>query len=610
MADTFIPTSSNTPTLLFDNQYYILAEGATHYNEDTVVTAVNEASNTDIAVYGNMFSADADGIFVTSSSSHEIVIGVNGSIYADGKAIFLAEDTLNSFIVNQGSLTGTVGVRSDGTGGVLQNQGLISGTITAGVEAFGDGFNVLNSGIISGGGSAAVRATDPNFRIENTGTITSQSLAIYTTAGLSLDNSGTITTGHGTAIEARTGVNTIVNSGLILGDIQLSDEADFYDGRTGQVTGRIIGGFGNDTIYGGDNDDVILAQSGSDTVYGGGGNDTIIGLSGSDRLFGGDGDDELSASQPAVIEGGAGNDLITLQSLGSASTADGGTGEDTLVSTYFGVFGDIDMQNGLFGLTIADNFEHMDLQNYDVGTMTATNDDNTITLRSVETLRTYDGSDIITVSGKADRIFSGAGNDIIEVGESPLVNAGSGEDRVTGGLKADVIFGGSGDDVILASNGEDKLRGNDGDDLLHGEVGNDDLQGQNGNDTLSGGVGNDSLFGGAGDDDLTGDDGDDLLYGDAGADYLFGGLGDDRLRGGADADIFVFNADSDFERVLDWQDGIDLIDLSGFNFTDANQALSNFFQQGSNVRIINGTGDVMVISDAVLAEFTAADLIL
>jgi len=71
-------------------------------------------------------------------------------------------------------------------------------------------------------------------------------------------------------------------------------------------------------------------------------------------------------------------------------------------------------------------------------------------------------------------------------------------------------------------------------------------------DTLNGTAGDDLIFGGDGADALLGGAGDDILYGAAGADTLTGGAG---------ADVFVFDSDLAEDRVLDFELGIDQLDL-------------------------------------------------
>ena len=80
---------------------------------------------------------------------------------------------------------------------------------------------------------------------------------------------------------------------------------------------------------------------------------------------------------------------------------------------------------------------------------------------------------------------------------------------------------------------------------------------------------NDSLTGNATDNEIYGGDGQDTIDGKAGNDLLVGGRGADLLTGGTGADRFLFQnaADStvaETDVILDFEDGVDRIDLSGF----------------------------------------------
>ncbi len=103
------------------------------------------------------------------------------------------------------------------------------------------------------------------------------------------------------------------------------------------------------------------------------------------------------------------------------------------------------------------------------------------------------------------------------------------------------------------------------------------IRGISGTNSLWGGAGNDRIFGGLGSDRIDGGAGDDTLHGGAGNDLIAGGAGTDRLVGGAGRDTFVFKQVSDsragdgIDRIMDFQIGQDLIDLSHFG---ANTAVS------------------------------------
>lgn len=109
----------------------------------------------------------------------------------------------------------------------------------------------------------------------------------------------------------------------------------------------LLGGDGNDLIYGEAGADSIVGGAGWDTIYGGSGNDTISGGSEEDLIYGGDGDDHLTGNldddtiyagdgQDKLI-GGIGADLLygeagndTLLGGADNDTLYGGSGDDTL----------------------------------------------------------------------------------------------------------------------------------------------------------------------------------------------------------------------------------------------------------------------------------------
>ncbi|SEF88684.1 Ca2+-binding protein, RTX toxin-related [Thalassococcus halodurans] len=99
----------------------------------------------------------------------------------------------------------------------------------------------------------------------------------------------------------------------------------------------LLGGDGNDTLYGEYGDDFLDGGLGSDTLYGESGADSIIGGTGADLLGGGDGNDTIVGSENDTILGGTGDDYIQLEDLGEAGsgtiTIDGGTSNQTTGDT-------------------------------------------------------------------------------------------------------------------------------------------------------------------------------------------------------------------------------------------------------------------------------------
>jgi len=89
----------------------------------------------------------------------------------------------------------------------------------------------------------------------------------------------------------------------------------------------------------------------------------------------------------------------------------------------------------------------------------------------------------------------------------------------------------------------------------------------------TGGGGGEVMTGTGFDDLLDGNGGADQLSGGLGADILMDGAGIDQMTGGQGADIFVLSYDGQSDQILDFQPGIDQLDLSGWPmFYSAGQA--------------------------------------
>ena len=127
-------------------------------------------------------------------------------------------------------------------------------------------------------------------------------------------------------------------------------------------------------------------------------------------------------------------------------------------------------------------------------------------------------------------------------------------------------------DRLTGSTGADLMIGLGGRDWFDGGAGADDFEGGAGIDTISyaasptGVRARLSGLGWQGDraigiENLIGSAFNDVLFGNAAANRLYGGHGNDRLIGGAGADVFVFGPRTGSDRVVDFQHGIDRIDL-------------------------------------------------
>lgn len=124
------------------------------------------------------------------------------------------------------------------------------------------------------------------------------------------------------------GIDRLTFEGWFLDPVRQISSFVFADGTTwsrmdvNALSAAIAGTEGNDVLKGADNsDDVILGGAGDDIIYGYSGNDKLLGETGVDTLYGGAGNDKLyGGSGTDYLYGNAGDDLL-----------DGGDGNDTLI---------------------------------------------------------------------------------------------------------------------------------------------------------------------------------------------------------------------------------------------------------------------------------------
>jgi len=388
---------------------------------------------------------------------------------------------------------------------------------------------------------------------------------------------------------ATAGVNLSLISGGTAGDAAGDTFTD--------IEGAVGSNF-NDTI-GGSNVD--------NTLFGLDGNDRLFGLDGDDLLVGGDGDDQLwgGAGEDTLL-GGAGTDSVYYITAAAGivlSLATGGTVGEAMGDTF-----------GSIERVFATNF-----------------DDVIIGSGGDETLYGMDGNDVLTGAAGNDTLIGGDGNDRLFGGEgADSLQGGSGIDLtsystsrsgVTVDLATNVNIGGDAQGDILisienlfGSRFADSLTGDLRDNVINGLGGNDIIDGAAGNDRLFTGAGSDIVNGGTGDDTLSGqsgfnrlngDDGDDLILGGTDQDFINGGTGDDIMSGGLGTDRFIFEADHGIDRINDFEDGTDLIDLSalGLAFVDL-----TLVQTSQNVEIDTGEG-IIVVNNAMVADFDTTDFV-
>jgi len=312
----------------------------------------------------------------------------------------------------------------------------------------------------------------------------------------------------------------------------------------------LSGGGGNDTLSSGGGDDDVQGGTGLNRLDGGAGFDAVgadfsaaakgvlldLNRTGEQLSGGGDGSilnfetvsqltgsrfadvfvdgagfGLMSATGGAILDTGAGNDEVTLYSLGRSVSM--GDGADHLTVDLSAADGTYAFSTYIFGSGPEGLFGY--LNSYVAG-----NSGPPIQFYYVESLT------ILTGAG-ADAIGTGAGADIISTGAGDdSIHGGIGNDLLDGGAGNDMIDGGAGIDIasyataaagvaVDLGRADAQDTGGAGSDTLSGI---EALVGSTFADTLAGDAGANSLRGGAGDDLLIGGGGDDALSGDAGID--------------------------------------------------------------------------------------------
>ena len=269
------------------------------------------------------------------------------------------------------------------------------------------------------------------------------------------------------------------------------------------------------------------------TVMGGTGNDTIY-----------------NVGNKLAINGGAGKDLISLESGTSGNTLTGGTGDDSIISEKgqgknIYLYADGDGDDIFYGFTENDSLKITsgNINNWNIkGTDVIFNVGNgTITIK--------DGADkkLNTAVGKEKNVanvYTAAGTYNDKQTEITLNADFSGTYNVPAKPAVKIIDG------SLTTNGVQ----------VNGSAAANSIKGGNGKDTLYGGSGNDTIDGNLGDDYISGDDGNDRISGNIGNDTISGGKGNDTITLGSGADLYIYTAGNDL--ITDYAEE-DKISLAG-----------------------------------------------
>jgi Ca2+-binding RTX toxin-like protein len=307
------------------------------------------------------FAARATGI----GSRQQIL--VDGKVAYGGGTIFSlggAGTTDNLIHIGETGRVNSMGIYGNpnpaigmsGKSGKIINDVIITATNNEGVGIVFAGtdpdaaFSVVNTGILRAG-SIGILAGNivGSFTLTNTGTIIGGEGQVTAP-----DFTGAILWGSFTSVavdndakailDSQT-IDTIYNSGRMVGDINLSGGADYYEGRNGTVEGdvyggggadRLFSGLGNDRLFGGDGADMLMGGVGGDLLDGGAGTDTVLYTTAAQGVT-------ASLSNAATNTGdAAGDSYVSIENLtgsnyndvlvgnGANNILSGGNGNDTL----------------------------------------------------------------------------------------------------------------------------------------------------------------------------------------------------------------------------------------------------------------------------------------
>ncbi|HSH93207.1 MAG TPA: cadherin domain-containing protein, partial [Roseimicrobium sp.] len=298
-------------------------------------------------------------------------------------------------------------------------------------------------------------------------------------------------------------------------------------------------GGGNDTVTGGDLNDIIDGGAGNDTLSGGAGNDTLDGGDGTDILAGGLGNDtfvvddvndlitdiigvdtvrssiswalgsameNLSLTGAANITGtgNANSNILTgndgdnvLDGKVGVDVMSGGLGNDTYIvdSTRDEIHessgaGTSDAVQSSVSYILSENVENLILTGTRNNNGTGNADNNILTGNAgANVLEGGAGADIMTGGGGSDTYIVDDAGDIVT---ETLPDSAGGTDAVRSGLS--YVLGANLENLVLTGSGNYNGTGNALGNVITGNAGNNTLDGAGGVDKMAGGLGDDGYI--------------------------------------------------------------------------------------------------------------------
>lgn len=176
-------------------------------------------------------SGKVEGYFGVESLIGDLTVVNDGFIEAGQIGVLMS--STSGRVTNNGQITGAYGISMNDTNlgsFSFQNNGFLSATVTAIVAgAVGNTIKLGKESVVFGSGDYTIYSdTEGTTSVNNAG-------LIRATSGVAYRGSDS-------------GTDTFINSGHVIGNVDLRGGADFFLLKAGEVDGAVTGGQGNDTF--------------------------------------------------------------------------------------------------------------------------------------------------------------------------------------------------------------------------------------------------------------------------------------------------------------------------------------------------------------------------